>query len=250
MRTARSAAVVTLLLALGAWAGGDPWKDKNYQQWDAKECQKIMWDSPWAQIVLVDAPWQPLSPGSGLPATRDGANRSMGGPGGSGSQGMGPGGSDMGGSDQTPTAKFLVRWGSSRIEREAGVRSAILEARIKDSDADKLLSVAPEDYQLLVYGPDMTPFNGAEEKTLQESAYLSPKKSKEKISPTKVQIQRDSGGQKVTAVVFSFPKKLASGEASIGMEERNIEFICTAGKLKLKSNFDLQKMTDKQGRDL
>jgi hypothetical protein len=238
-----------LFLALVAWAGGDPWKEKPYQQWDAKDCQKIMYSSPWAQTITVEAVWRPLSATSGLPPARDGANRSMGGTEAQGSQGA-PGLSDSSEQAQTPTTQFVIRWVSSRTEREAAARSAILEGRIKDSEADKFLAAAPDDYQLLVAGRDMTPFNGLDKKILQENTYLHSKKSGEKITPTNIQIQRDPNDQKVTTILFNFPKKLASGEPSIGPEEKGVEFICRVGKTTLKTNFEVQKMSNKQGQDL
>jgi hypothetical protein len=248
MRTARSAAFV-MLLALGAWAGGDPWKEKPYQQWDAKDCQKIMYNSPWAQIVVVDATWQPLSSGSGLPPSRDGANRSMGGPGEGGSQAA-PGLSDSSQPAQSSITQFVIRWVSSRTEREAAVRSAILEGRIKESEADKFLAAAPDEFQLLVAGRDMTPFNGVDAKSLQRNTFLHLKKSGAKIAPIDIQFQRNSSDQRVTTVLFAFPKKLASGEPFIGTEEKVVEFVCHLGKTTLKTNFDVQKMSDKQGQDL
>jgi hypothetical protein len=149
MRRAKFAGVASLLLALVAWAGRDPWKEKPYQRKDAKDCQKIMYSSPWAQIVVVDATWQPLSPGSGLPASRDGANRSMGGPGEGGSQAT-PGLSDSSEPAQSSTTQYVIRWVSSRTEREVAARSAILEGQIKNSEADKFLAAIPNEFQLLV----------------------------------------------------------------------------------------------------
>ena len=57
MRKISLIAAGCMALAVAVWASGDPWKDKPYQQWDAKDLQKIFQDSPWAHIVRVDAPW-------------------------------------------------------------------------------------------------------------------------------------------------------------------------------------------------
>src|SRR5260370_7649269 len=53
----------TAVLLLGplAWAGGEPWKGKPYQQWDDKDVQRVFMDSPWARTVILTRTWLPLS---------------------------------------------------------------------------------------------------------------------------------------------------------------------------------------------
>jgi hypothetical protein len=96
----------------------------------------------------------------------------------------------------------------------------------------------------------MTSFNGLDEKTLQQNTFLDPRRSGEKIAPIEIQFQRNSTDRRVTAVLFAFPKKRASGEPFIGVEEKAVEFICRLGKTTLETSFDVQKMRDKQGQDL
>ena len=256
------AGIAILSLALVAWAG-DPWRSKSYQQWDEKDVHRIMFDSPWSQVVTVDAAWRGSGPpeeaadGSAAPQAPSGGYSKMGG--GMGGQGAGGGMSSGQGEPrenagmqaiQGPQARFLIRWVSARVIREATVRDAVLSGKMQDADAQKALTEPVTEYQILVVGPDMRPFNGVDEKTLAANAFLKAKKSKEKVAANRVEIQRDSSGEKVMAVLFAFPKKAGNGEATISTGEKGVEFECHAGKLSLKTAFELQKMADQQGTDL
>lgn len=255
-------ALLTLVVALIAQAGGDPWKTKTYEQWDAKDVHRILFESPWAQRVEVDAPWR-MTPGSTTqPLSRGGSDQAIGTMATSASTGIGAGagtvstqgaGAGEGQAvDQTsgPTAVFLVRWASSRAIREAGVRNALLNGQLKEADAAKYLTGDIVTYQLLVFGPDMAPFNSLDDKTLLESAYIRPKKGKAKLSPSKVEVQRDPNSKKVMAVVFFFAKQMPDGEPTIHPDEKGVEFVLNLGKVALKTSFEPQKMADKQGQDL
>ena len=238
-----------LLVALLAWAGGDPWKEKPYQQWDEKEVRRILTDSPWARLVRVNASWKGGSSeeeaGEGSAARPQGGT-SRGYPSEGGAQ---PGAGGYGGS-QAPQAAFLVRWNSSRAVRGAAYRGAILSGQMKQAEAEKLMAQPIADYEVLVTGPDMTPFVGADEGALKAAAYLQMKRSKQKVGASRVQIQRAPDGKGVSAVLFSFPKKAENGEAQIAPDEKGVEFVCALHNLSLRSSFEPQKMADKQGQDL
>jgi hypothetical protein len=255
----------TFLFALGCialagaiWASNDPWKDKPYQQWDSKDIQRIIQDSPWAHVVQVAAPWQQggptvatlssgTAPTDGPSGRMAGAGSGMAGSGGAGSPAT-PVASDPGGSGGT--ANFLVRWISSRTFREAMVRDRVLRGQMTDADAQADLAKPPETYEVAIIGPDMTPFQGVDENALKNAAYLSAKRSKVKLVPTMVRIQKSQDGSRVTGILFAFPAKSDNGEPSIASEEKNVDFSCTIGKFSLKSTFDVSKMADSQGRDL
>ncbi len=256
---------VLLLCAAIAWAGGDLWKDKPYQQWDEKDISKILGDSPWARIVHVEAPWRahgahPVAaagaPASGGPAQPSGGMGKMGGSGGGygtsgGSAPAAPqqqGGIDEGGA--APQAAYVIDWESSRTIREALARRAVLQGSIKEEQAEEILKQPVEEYQIFVYGPDMTPFLNAEEETLKSGAFLMTKKGKQKVAPDKIQILKTEDGKSVAKVMFLFPRKLPSGEEFITPSEKGAEFECKAGKTTLRSSFDFGKMADKQGLDL
>jgi len=228
-------------------AGGDPWKSKPYQQWDNKDIQKIVNDSPWAKVVRVDVSWT-------VPGTDDGAGaRPMG--------GVRPTmGGQMGGNaqpstvsapaPQNPQATFLVRWASSRTMREAASRRAVLAGQMKEEDANKELAHPVEVYQLLVTGADMQPFVGVDDGELKRGALLTTKKTKQRIIPSSVAIERTPNGPGIQAIVFSFPKKTPTGEATIAADEKGADFTCVAGAVRIQATFDIPKMDDPQGRDL
>ena len=252
--------IAILSVAVAAWAG-DPWKSKPYQQWDEKDVQKIMFDSPWAQVVTVDANWRGAAQLQQSAAPNQVPQEQSGGYGAGGMGGRSSGGGMAGNQSQPgenagmqamqgPQARFLVRWVSARVIREATVRDAVLSGKMQEADAQKALAEPVTEYQVLVVGPDMRPFTGVDENTLAADAYLKAKKSKEKIAVSRVEIQRDSNGQKIVAVLFAFPKKSANGEATIGTGEKGVEFECHVQKLSLKASFDPQKMADQQGTDL
>jgi hypothetical protein len=245
-----------MALAVAMWASGDPWKDKPYQQWDSKDLLKIFQDSPWSHQVRVDAPWMgggggndtaspPVGGGGGMA----GGGKSIGGSGGSSGGGnMGGSGGDYGGGGGQ--ASFLVRWISSRTFREAMIRDRVLRGQMTDSDGEAELAKPLEGIEIVVTGPDMTPFQNMDESALKTAAILSLKRSKTKLTPTVARTQKTQDGSKVAGVIFIFPAKSENGEASIPTEEKNAEFLCTSGKFTLKWNFDISKMADSQGRDL
>lgn len=261
MRKISLIAIGCIALAVAVWASGDPWKDKPYQQWDAKDLQKIFQDSPWSHLVRVDAPWLGSGGGTGgndassTPVSSGGAaaGRTMGagGGGGGGGANMGGGGDYGGGVGGGPSqASFLVRWISSRTFREAMIRDRVIRGQMTDAEAQAELAKPVEGYELVVTGPDMTPFENMDENSLKTAATLTLKHSKTKLTPTAARIQKTADGSKVAGVIFIFPAKSENGEASIPTDEKSAEFACVSGKFNLKWNFELPKMADSQGRDL
>lgn len=244
-----------VLVAL-AWAG-DVWKDKAYQQWDKADVQKILNDSPWVRVARIDAPGASLSDQAGMASGNSGsaagAPRPTSGRAGAGGGGMaggsqGDSGGDTGGG--SPQIPFMVRWLSSRTMREALVRTAELSGQLKEADAATELSNPVEMYEVMVFGPQMDVFGAATESTLKESIALTGKKTKDKIPPATVNIQRTPDGKTIRAIVFSFPKQTAAGGATIAEMEKAVEFSCALPQVKFKVTFDLPKMEDPKGRDL
>jgi len=252
--------LAALLAAVMAWAGGDPWKDKTSDQWDAKDCQKIMSNSPWAQIVETDATWRTPTAGTTQDLSRGPTDKAVGttaGPGATGVEGRpGYAGQEAGGgAGNSPggggaTAKCLIRWASSDVERQAVARNAILSGKMKEDDAKKYLSAKSAEYQLLILGPDMTPFNSLNENALMAAASIRPRKMKESIAPTKVQIERDPNSKRVVAVLFFFPKQTSGGEPVVTADEKGVDFVCKLGTTAVKASFDVKHMVGKQGQDL
>lgn len=264
MRKAIIGSFAVLAIAALALAANDPWK-KPYQQWDQKDVQKVLSDSPWARTVQVDANWQKggSESSSGLPQGSSAGGPPSGSSGGGGRPGMGgggggsapSGGGGMGGGgdtgmSSTPQAQFTVRWASSRSIREALVRNAVLSGKIKQDDADKQLAQAPDSYQVLLSGQQMTPFQNAEEASIKERSTLTTKKGKQKIEASKVEFERSPDGKTIYSILISFPKKTATGESTIGADEKGAEFVSSVPGVNIKTSFDFSKMYDSQGRDL
>jgi len=231
-------ALVLLVLAAVAWAGGDPWKTKPYQKWDANDIRKIFTDSPWCKTLQVDATWKTgikyeMSDDGGMALKT-----------GQGSAGAGDDPSARG------KATFVVRWASARTIREAGYRNAVLEGQMKPEDAEKQLAQPLGVYQVFVGGRDMTPFDSTDEKTLQTTTFISGKRAKQKIFPLKAAIQHSPDGKKIIGVVFVFPEKTDSGVATVGSDEKYLDFVCVPSKAKIQTTFEIAKMEDSQGRDL
>lgn len=265
MRKAIIGSLAVLAIAAFAWASNDPWKGKPYQQWDENDVKKVLQNSPWSKMVTVDANWKGAAAGapSGLP---QGSSANPGGGGGaSGGGGGRPGMGGGGGGAQSPSggggmaaeagggvvqAPFAIRWLSSRTMREAFMRSAVLGGRMQQADADKDLAQTPDVYQVMVAGPQMTPFQSLEEATVKQDTFLETKKGKQKIPASKVEFQRSPDGKTIQGVVVSFPKKTDNGQATIGPDEKGAEFSMTVGKTNIKTSFDFSKMYDAQGRDL
>lgn len=230
------ASLFLLVLGTLAWASSDPWKAKPYQQWDANDIKRIFAESPWCKTVEIDATWK--GAGSKYEMSDDGGMALKTGQGSAGA-GDAPAGK----------AIFIVRWVSARTIREAGIRHSVLEGQIKPEDAEKEVAKIPDAYQIFVGGRDLTPFASADDKTLQASAFLTAKKTKQKISPVKAQVMRGPDG-KLTGVVFVFPKKTDSGEPTVETDEKSVEFTCSVSKARILTTFEISKMEDSQGRDL
>jgi hypothetical protein len=261
MRKAILVSSAILIAAALLFAGGDPWKSKPYQQWDDKDVKRILEDSPWAKVVLVDASWknsklnsnddsaQPATPVAAPPA--GGKMGGMGGGmGGQSPPSSAPAAGNIESGGPSAQASFAVRWVSSRTIQRAAARRSELAGQLKPEDAEKQLAQSPDVYEIVVGGSDMRPFQSADEDTLKTSAYLIEKKTKQKISPTKVEVSRSTDGKSVQVVAFIFSKKSANGEPTIADDEKSVDFNCFVGGAKIHTSFDIPKMQDTQGRDL
>jgi hypothetical protein len=268
-----------LALAAAAFAG-DIWKEKPYETWDQKEVQKILFDSPWAQQIQMG--------GGGGPSTGGGGG-ARGGSGGGGANSVGnspngdtagagnsagvtsaAGGRTVGGSEQSSYPRsdkdvtggdigsgrpmggpqnFVVRWVSSRTIREAFARSAELAGKPSEQ-LTKAVATPPAKYQIILFAPDLRAFQAAGADALKQTVYLETKKNHEKILPDKITLGTAAGGQRVIYVLAEFPRSTDKGEPTLASDEKSVEFVAEAGKLKLKFHFELSKMTDKEGADL
>lgn len=229
----------TLLIAASlAFASDPPWKGKPYQQWDDKDIQRVFSDSPWARKTTITRSWGAATQKDAQNPQLPGGGRSMPGPGRGGAQGP----NDTAGSEST----FDVYWASSRVMRAATARRSVLHGGKSDLDVDKYATAPQEEYQVAIQSEDMSPFVRHDEKFYEANSFLEPKKSKQKVSPSHVVYERDEKSQ-VAAAVFFFPRKTASGEPTIGSDEKNVEFNCKIEGTNLRVSFEPQKMVDNQG---
>jgi hypothetical protein len=242
-----------------AYGANDVWKTKPYQQWDQNDLKEVLTNSPWVKQTSVMASWAkggPMAPGGGggqatqgqqnQAATRPGAMNGTAGGGG----GMNPATAEQGPSmPQEQEAGFFVRWNSALTEREAVARSALLSNEFSQAQADQYVNQEPSTYDVVVYGPDMTPFASQTEDDLKSDVYLEIKPSKEKVNPTAVKINKGSDG-KVQMVFFSFPKQGSNGQQLITANDKQAQFDCKTKDMHLSTQFDLRKMVGKNGQEL
>jgi hypothetical protein len=258
----RILAVGMLATAAVAWAGGDVWKTKPYSQWDEKDIQTVLQTSPWAKLGLqASGAWHPdgtsaadisnlsvagsgnaggkASPGGG--SVGDTSNRSQ-----------GVGGNQPGGAEKLAAAgpqPYSVYWWSARTIREAMLRRAVIKGQMTQDQADKMIAAAPETYQILVSSANMSIFEQRGEAAFKDAAFLQLHKTKDKLTPVSVVLQKGPDG-KVQGAIFNFAKKTASGEPTILPDEKEIDFNLRLGDSWLRTNFNPKQMTDGQGEDL
>jgi len=255
----RAVLVVVGILACGSLllADNKPWKGKSIQDWDAKDVQQIMTDSPWVRVTTIPRGWLPVAEKDVPPEQQiSGGARSVpsaaGGPGpGSGavSPGTNPNASNRASEESQEQLKVFVDWDSSHIMRAASARNAVLHGMMKDSDVEQYASAPQEEYQLVIYMVDMTPFVKNDEKFFLDKADIETKRGKLKLPPSHIQYDRESNGH-LKDVIFFFPKKTASGEPTIAAGETEVTFNCKIEGSRVHVNFDVQKMAGASGLDL
>jgi len=252
MRRQVLTALAALAIAGAAWAGSEVWKTKPYAQWDDKDIQTILESSPWAKPgQQVQGAWRPdgTQPADtsnvGLPGTRtDTSNRSA-----------GPGTNQPGGTQDQLVAQgsqlaFNVFWWSSRTIREANLRSEVLKGTATETAVDNTLKEpAPDAYQILVAGRNMSIFQQRGADAFKQDAFLQTHKNKQKVSATKVEFQKGSDGN-VVAAIFSFPKTGSNGQPLISPDEKEVDFQLQIGSSWLRTNFNPRQMQDSKGEDL
>jgi hypothetical protein len=244
-----TARITRVLLTLSAvfvgvkmWAG-DPWKEKQYKNWDAQDVQKILTASPWSKPVEIERTKErklDLEAPEGAPKIK-GAHEN---------EEEKEGGKIDEAQRRRGNIKFLVRWISSRTLREASVRGQVLQGKIAEAQMDKYLPAPSDDYELALVGTDMNAFQNAQESALKSRSFLIAKRSKEKINASQVEIVTGGYGKRINAIIFHFPKTNATGQAAVSPEEKEIKFVTRAGSSEVKAVFDPQKIADMQGMDL
>jgi len=251
MRKRIVSGLAILIIAVVAWAGGDPWKSKPYQQWDEKDVIAVLQTSPWAKVnVAVSGAWHPADTAaadtSGLGvagSSSDTSNRSA------GSNAGQPGGTEKEANASAAAQMYNVFWWSSRTIREASARRAVLKGTATPEQAAQMVAAVADSYEILVNAPNMAIFQKRGEQAFKDTAFINVHKSKQKISPSKVVFQTGADG-KVVGAVFSFPKTGSNGEPLISPDEKQIDFNLRIADAWLRTYFNPKQMVDSQGEDL
>lgn len=241
-RSVRGVLVAVAILACGSLllADNKPWKSKPYQEWDAKDVQRIMTDSPWVQITTVERGWLSVAEKNVPPEQQiSGGVRTMG----------NPAASNRESEASERQLKVYVYWDSSHVMRAATARNAVLHGMMKDSDAEQYANAPQEEYEVVLYMADMTPFLKNDEKFFEDKAYIDTKRGKLKVPPSHIKYDRESDGR-LKDVIFFFPKKTSSGDPTIGPSETEVTFHCNLDGTRLSVNFSVQKMVGASGIDL
>jgi hypothetical protein len=231
---------VALFLAIDLWAG-DPWRQKSNKVWNENDVRKILNESPWAKRIEVEGGQMTHT---SFAAHEEGATRE----GDAGEEAERGGG--RGDENERGRITLVIRWVSSRTLRQAWVRGEVLKKRISETDTAKFLPLPSDDSQLLIVGPDMSLFEKLDADTLQANTFLLRTKSKQRISPSTVQIVRLPDGKGIKGIVFHFPKKLLASPSTLPIDDSDLKFVIQAGTTEIKASFDLQKMVDNDGIDL
>jgi hypothetical protein len=250
-------AAMVLMLAAGAlaFAGNDPWTSKPYQQWDDKDITKVLQMSPWSRTVPVEMTWKALSiedieSGQGV-SGQAGSHASPSGTGEGNSGTFLPAEHDGAAYTRGPEADFTVYWSSSKTIREALARRNELHSGGDPKEGETYVNAPQDEYQVLVQGRDMAPFDHVDEKGYAGMAWLQLKGSKEKIMPTHVMYTHDPKVQAaVNGAVFYFAKKNAAGAPTIPPDVKSVDFYCKVGASTMHAVFEPQKMKNAEGTDL
>jgi hypothetical protein len=246
--------VIVACLFLG-WAAAahaaDPWQEKPHSEWTLEDVQKVMTSSPWVKTVHLDAPW-----------IKGGAHYLYSVPPGCGGRpqfGKPPSNPPQWSGDTTvvmSVVAFTVNWESARTPRAARMRLRTLcagEEAEEEEDTEfmeEYLEQEQEEYLISVHAPDMQPFDALDEDALLQSTYLLLKKTKQKVTPSRVIIGRGPDRRTVFRLAFFFPKADEAGQPLIAPDEKEVEFVCQgANKVVVKAKFQLPKMVTRDGPD-
>jgi len=246
MRSEVAAVGMVMLVGMATFASAssNPWTSKGYQQWDDKDITMILKSSPWVRSVTVEQTWKPLSPA-------DADNGSSGGSLGASSHGASvmPSEHDDDATTRGADEQFLVYWSSARTVRGALAQRAVLHAGSDAKQAEEYVSAPQAEYQVLIQGRDMAPFQRMDEKAYAGMAWLQVKPSKDKIAPTHVTYTRDAANM-VNGAIFFFARTRADGSPLFTPQSKTADFSCKVGASSIHASFDIPKMQDQKGQDL
>jgi hypothetical protein len=238
-----------LVAATLLWAADKSW-NKPYQNWDAKDIQGIMNDSPWVASTMIQISWHPIVAQKDVPPSQiiAGGVQTMPSTVGGGGEATNPALTQRSGEASDTQQKVAFYWASSKVMRVASARRGVLSGSVPQSDVEKYATTVNPEYAVAVAMQDMTPFVGKGPDDFKDGAFLEGKKSKVKVTPSRVEFQKS--GERITDVVFFFPKTTSSGEPTITSDETDVVFTVKIAKQTLHADFKPKKMVDQFGPDL
>lgn len=106
----------------------------------------------------------------------------------------------------------------------------------------------PPSFLLTVGGADLSAFDGITEAELKATTYLRANGNETQIYPSRAITQKQLDGR-ITSVHFEFPTEI-EGRPTIAAREKSVEFSCKLKYFKVRTTFNLSKMSTEAGRDL
>jgi hypothetical protein len=204
--------------------------EKEFRPYE-KDVRKILNESPWAKRIEVEGN------GSTHPALESSEDTASGGEGGGES-----GEEEAGRSEEQERGtrrngiNFVVRWGSSRTVRQAWVRSQVLQKRISEADTAKSLPPAPDDYELLLAGPNMILSRRPTRRRSRKRA-TSCQRSQRKASIPVEWTSRAHPTEKESRASFFISPGEPVGRTDLCRRRDGIEIFCSGGSSRNQGRF-------------
>jgi hypothetical protein len=139
-------------------------------------------------------------------------------------------------------ASYLLIWSSAATVRKALAQQQVLLGNARPEQVEQSLGQRVQQYTITVIGPGLSDLAKEEPQLLKTKVFLRPKKTKQKLMPEQVRLERSPDGSQVTAASFSFSRTTAAGEPAIPPDEKAVEFGCELRRLLIRVQFDPRRM--------
>lgn len=242
VRPSTKCLLFVLVIAIPA-AAGVSWKDKPYTKWTAKDVRKILRNSPWAKIV--GTPYYPEGESGGPPevtTTVPIMGRVPDDP-----AALSPPGPMK--EVYEPQGAYVVLWASSETVQHAVVRASVLNVNVPAQGTESSTEASGDKYELVLASGNPSPLPWMDHDAVMDSAYLEAMGSRQRVSPTRIEIVRDAKSSINRSVVFYFPKRTAAEKPLISPDETAVEFFVQLGPRTLLAKFNLREMAGPDGPD-
>src|SRR5262245_3364943 len=222
-----------VIVCAAAFSAAEVWNTKDSSIWTEAEANLILNNSPWAKQVKT----KPQSGGA-----QRGGRVGMGRRGGMGGPGGYPRGGGSRGRDTVAPMSALVRWESAKPVQEAEARLKKL-SNSEDSPADanslenryvvSVIGLRPQGRQ-----GARQDGNGGGTRQMRDQLMTYTQlvlKNRAPIGPEDIKVNTQSGANEIQ---FFFPKT-----SPITLDDKEVTFQTTIGRMKVENRFDLKKMT-------